>query len=253
MITRNIANLKLILLFAFSLIASVTLLAQGSFGPGISQEVSEVDGIPVLIKHLPNWEQVRGNARLITSNDELRSVLGGRPAIELVEMSGGTEAAVANYDVGTLLIVEYMTPQASADADGRFVRHLSEESQSSPIVYRRVGNYSVFVFDAADPVAANALIDQVKYEKTVQWLGEDPFLQQKLERYVAVMTRDVALSTVVWVGATGGSAIVIGLVSGFFFFRFREKTRLARTAYSDAGGLTRLNLDGLSEAGTPEN
>ncbi|CAN5582836.1 hypothetical protein BH24ACI3_BH24ACI3_13450 [soil metagenome] len=253
MITRNLANLKLILLITVSLITSVSLLAQDSFGPGTSQEVSEVDGIPVIIKHLPNWEQVRGNARLITSNDELRAVLDGRPAIELVEISGGTEAATANYEVGTLLIVEYMTPQAATYANDIFRRHVAELPQEPPVVYRRVGNYGVFVFDARDTAAANALIDQVQYGKTVQWLGEDPFYQQRLERYVAVMSRDVALSTLVWAGAIGGSAILIGIVIGFLFFRFREKTRLARTAYSDAGGLTRLNLDDLSEAGTPEN
>lgn len=251
MISRNIFRFSLILSITFGLSAVADVPAQSTFGPGKSQEVSEVDGIPVLIKHLPNWEQVRGSARLMTTNDELRTVLGDRPTVDVIDLSIGTEAATANYEAGTLLIIEYITPQAATDANFNFRQHV-DGSPPPPVVYRRVGNYSVFVFDAQDPAAANALIDQVKYEKTVQWLGKDPFYQQKLERYVAVMSRDVALSTLVWVGGIGGSAVLVGLISGFFFFRSREKTRLARTAYSDAGGLTRLNLDGLSEPGTPD-
>ncbi len=251
--SRNIFRFCLILSITFWLGAVADVPAQSIFGPGKSQEVSEVDGIPVLIKHLPNWEQVRESARLATTNDELKAVIGDRPALTVIDISGGTEAAIANYEVGTFVIIEFMTPQAATYANDIYRRHVTEFPQQPPVVYRRVGNYSVFVFDANDSAAAAALIDQVKYEKSVQWLGEDPFYQQRLERYVAVMSRDVALSTLVWAGAIGGSAILIGIVIGFLFFRFREKTRLARTAYSDAGGLTRLNLDDLSEAGTPEN
>ncbi len=253
MITRKLAKLgQFLLLTAVCFTFSVFSSAQGSFGSGTSQEVSEVDGIPVLIKHLPNWEQVRGSARLMTTDDELRAALGQRPVFDVIDLSIGTEAATANYEVGNLLIVEHITPQAATEANFKLREYIDGSPQPPPVVYRRVGNYSVFVFDAQDPAAANALIDQVKYEKTVQWLGEDPFYQQRLERYVAVMSRDVALSTLVWVGGIGGSAVLVGLISGFFFFRSREKTRLARTAYSDAGGLTRLNLDGLSEPGTPD-
>ena len=54
--------------------------AQQNASPQIkSQEVSEVDGIPVLIKHLPDWENARNSATLITNSDELRNALGERP------------------------------------------------------------------------------------------------------------------------------------------------------------------------------
>ena len=43
-------------------------------------------------------------------------------------------------------------------------------------------------FDAADQAAANALLDQVKYEKTVQWLGKDPYLIQQAEGVFDVNT-----------------------------------------------------------------
>jgi hypothetical protein len=95
-----------------------------------------------------------------------------------------------------LLIVEYMNPQLATEADAKFTTHLAQDPGDPPIMYRRIGNYSVFVFDATDQGAATGLTEQVKYEKSVQWLGKDPFLLEKFERYFAVTGRDVALATV---------------------------------------------------------
>jgi hypothetical protein len=103
------------------------------------------------------------------------------------------------------------------------------------------------VFDSSDPAAASSLLDQVKYEKSVQWLGEDPFLLQKLERYFAMTGRDVVVSTVLWITLLFGLTAAIGILAGIWYFRYRESKRAAMTAFSDAGGLTRLNLDDLSE------
>ena len=91
------------------------------------------------------------------------------------------------------------------------------------------------------------MLDQVKYEKTVQWLGEDPFLIKKFERYIATTGRDVALSTVFFIVFVFLTAIVLGVIVGFVYFRFRENQRAGMATFSDAGGLTRLNLDELSE------
>ncbi|CAN5417527.1 hypothetical protein BH18ACI3_BH18ACI3_08810 [soil metagenome] len=212
-----------------------------------SQEVSEADGIPVLIKHLPDWENVRNNTVFIQNSSELRNAIENRPVLELIEFTAGTEAVTAPYPTGNLLIIEYTNPQSSLDADGRIIRHLTETPQNPPVIYRRIGNYNAFVFDAADQAAANVLLDQIKYQKIVQWLGEDPYLLQRLERYFVTTTRDIFISTVIWIVGGIGLSIVTGIIAGFFFFRFRENKRATRTAYSDAGGLTRLNLDELSE------
>jgi hypothetical protein len=212
--------------------------------PGYSsQEVSDGDGVPVLIKHLPEWESVRSTATITNSVAELRRVLGERAVFEGLVFAPGTEAAAAQYSSGKLLLIEYTTPQAATEADARF----QQIAQSQPFVYRRIGNYSAFVFDATDSVAANALLDQIRYEKTVQWLGEDPFLIKKFERYIATTGRDVALSTVVFIVFVFLTAILLGIVVGFLYFRFRENQRASMAAFSDAGGLTRLNLDELSE------
>ncbi|MEO8647858.1 MAG: hypothetical protein ABI539_01705 [Acidobacteriota bacterium] len=145
-----------------------------------------------------------------------------------------------------MLIVEFISPQASSGTDQK-VREFLASRSGPPVAYRRVGNYNVFVFDAPNIDAANTLIDEVKYEKSVQWLGEDPYLLRRVERYFVTTTRDIFISTVLWIIGGIGLSVLAGIVSGFIFFRFREQQRARRETYSDAGGLTRLNLDELSE------
>ena len=239
---------KLITLLTLSLmlgcILGYSVSAQQKGGGQPSQEVSEVDGLPVLLKHLPGEG---GSPVFMQDKNALRSTFGDWRILELVEFAAGTEAVAAEYPAGKLLIVEYTTPQAASFADSKFTEHLSQNPGGPPVVYRRIGNYGAFVFDATDPAAASALLDQVKYEKSVQWLGEDPFLLQKIERYFALTGRDVAISTVLWIGLVFAITIAIGVLVGIWYFRYREKKRSAMTAFSDAGGLTRLNLDDLSE------
>jgi hypothetical protein len=211
-----------------------------------SQEISDGDGVPVLMKHLPDWENVKGQAVFIQDNNGMKSVVGERAILNSVDISGGTEAVSAPYSAGRLLIVEYTTPQASVSADTEFQKAIVS-GQAGNAAYRRVGNYSVFVFDLVDPDAASNLIDQVKYEKQVQWLGEDPFLYEKLERYFALTGRDVVLSTILWIALIFGVTLAAGIGAGFVYFRYRESQRAHMTAFSDAGGMTRLNLDDLSE------
>ena len=234
----------LIALIAPAFGASALALAPGQVQSG---EVSEVDGITVLIKHLPEWEKVSSQAVLAKDVETLQASAGERGVFGSLDFSGGTEAVTAQYEAGRLVIVEYMTPQLASDADAKFSAYLAADPGNPPVVYRRIGNYSVFVFDASDQASATALIEQVKYEKSVQWLGEDPFLVEKFERYFALTARDFAVATVVSILSGLGLAIAIGVVAGFVFFRYRERTRAAQVAFSDAGGLTRLNLDGLSE------
>lgn len=211
-----------------------------------SLEVSEDDGLPVLIKHLPEWETVRSTTVFTKTSADLKRSVPGKPVLDAIEFTAGTEAVTAVYPSGRLLIVEFTSPQGSSDADSKVLAHLAANPDPSTI-YRRVGNYNVFVFDAVDQPAATGLIDQVKYQKSVQWLGEDPFLLQKFERYFIETSRDIFMSTVLWIVSGLGLSIVCGLIAGFVFYRIREQQKATRTAYSDAGGLTRLNLDGLSE------
>lgn len=233
-------------------LCAVLLLACGIFAQGKnlpqmkSQEVSEKDGLPVLLKHLPDWENVRNQAVYANSIDDLRQALGARPVFDQIDFVVGTEAVTAPYNQGKLLIIEFTTPQASVDTDNRINRFQAEAGQNSPFVYRRIGNYNAFVFDAPDEAAANALLDAVKYEKTIQWLGTNPFLLRRAERAFINDTSNLFISTLLIILSGIGLAILVGLIIGYVFFHVREQKRSTMTAFSDAGGMIRLNLDDLT-------
>jgi hypothetical protein len=164
-----------------------------------------------------------------------------------VSFEGGTEAVTADYAQGRLLIVEFATPQFSVENDQRIVAKIQElkaASQPAPTAYRRVGNYSVFVFNGPDEASANQLIDQVKYEKVVQWLGEDPHLYEKLQRYFTRTSAGVFITVLKTSGLSLLVCVAIGGVIGFLMFRQRRAQ--SEAVFSDAGGSVRLNLDELT-------
>jgi len=244
--TKRFVNFAASFVLFFGLLTGL-IVAQNNGSPAKSQEVSEVDGIPVLIKHLPDWERVRSQAVFASNSAALKTAISDKPVVNLIDFMAGTEAVTAKYDAGRLLIVEFPSPQQSVEADTNFRNFLASNSDGRTF-YRRTGNYNIFVFDAADEPSANSLIDQVKYEKNIQWLGEDPFLFRNLERAFVRQTSDLFFSTVEAIVFGMGLSVVGGLIVGFVYFQFRERRRANMKEFSDAGGMTRLNLDGF----TPE-
>jgi hypothetical protein len=247
----NIYFVKTFLQKRFVDIAGVAILVVASASAAFaqpaakSQEVSEVDGQPVLLKHLPNYETVQSSAVFVADKAELKRVAGNEPVLEAIDFTGGTEAVTAVYPHGRVVIIEYTNPQSSVDADTKIQQFIGSTQHN--FVYRRIGNYNAFVFGPTDAVAAGELLDQVKYQKTVQWLGEDPYILKKLERYMVTTSKDIMISTVLVIVFGLGASVLAGIAAGFIFFRVRDQKRAGRAAFSDAGGLTRLNLDGLSE------
>ena len=237
-----------ILICCLLTIFTVSYAQNATDSPIKSREVSDGDGIPVLIKHLPDWENARNRATYILNQNDLRNALGVRPALNLIEFESGTEAVTAPYDQGKLLLVEFSTPQASVDADAKISQQLSVNAGVPPIFYRRIGNYNVFLFDGNDEAAANALFVQIKYEKNVQWLGEDPFYLKRAERALVKGLSEVFIATVYVIVGGLGLAALAGIGVGFLFYRWREKKRAVMKEFSDAGGMTRLNLDGFTPA-----
>ena len=233
----------LVLICAMSAAAGV--FAQASGTPIKSREVSD-DGTPVLIKHLPDWENARNRATYILNQNDLRNALGSREVFDLIEFESGTEAVTAPYGQEKLLVIEFMTPQSSIDADEKIKQRLAEVGQNPPIFYRRIGNYNAFVFDAPDEAAANSLLEQVKYQKHVQWLGTDPFSFRRAERAFIETTSDLFVSMTLAIAGGLGLSVLVGIVVGFLFFYIREQKRSSMAAFSDAGGMTRLNLDELT-------
>lgn len=237
--------------FLFS-IAVILCLTSGVFAQqkpipqAKSQEISDSDGLPVLLKHLPDWENVRNSAKYVNNVNDLRQAIGERDALNAIDFVAGTEAVTAPYEQGKLLIVEFAAPQVSVETDEKVGQMLAQPGQNPPFVYRRIGNYNAFVFDAPDQAAANALLDQVKYEKTIQWLGTNPFLLHRAERKFINDTSDLFVNTLLMIVSGLGLAILTGIGAGLIFFFVRQQKRATMVAFSDAGGMTRLNLDDLT-------
>lgn len=215
---------------------------------------SNEDDIPVLIKHLPPPEEAQKNAVYLNSFSDLEKLGLQQPVLSAVQSGGDADAALATYSPSKVLIIEFHTPQLAADNDRRIIARIQELwrlGEPAPTAYRRVGNYSVMVFDAPDERTANQLIDQVKYEQVVSWLGENPnILKEAEKRYI-----DTTLGVLVAVVKASGYALVLclgmgGLIGGLLF-SYRRSQQKAATAFSDAGGMLRLNLDEMTAETNP--
>lgn len=206
---------------------------------------------PVLLKHLPDWESSQKRAVYAITLNTLLEAAGQRPVLDVVSFSGGTDAVTALYGTSRLVIVELTTPQLATDNDTRInarINELKAGGQPVPSAYRRVGNYVVFVFDAPDEATAAQLIDKIAYEQVVQWLGDNPNWMIRAEREYRRTTAGVILAVFKASGISILLCLVIGGIFGSIVFRRRRKQQATAQAYSDAGGMLRLNIDDL----TPE-
>jgi hypothetical protein len=227
-----------------------------AFAQGYARALEDGENlIPVLVKHLPEWETAQDRAVYAVSLHALQKAVGNEPALDAINFSEGTEAITANYDASRLVIVEYTTPQIAESNDARIterIKGLRENNRPAPSTYRRVGNYSVFVFGAPDEVAASRLVDGVKYEQRIQWLGQDPFALEG----AAQQHTQKAVSLILGIAKTIGFFLALclgagGVVGGIFFLHRRAQQRVAAEAYSDAGGMLRLNLDEMTPQTDP--
>ena len=63
------------------------------------------DDIPVLVKHLPDWQTTRQNAVYAVSIGPLRDSIPNQAVLNELNFEGGTEAVIANYGESQLVIV----------------------------------------------------------------------------------------------------------------------------------------------------
>jgi hypothetical protein len=223
-----------------------------AFARAYAQTLEAADKqIPVLVKHLPEWETAQDRAVYALNLRTLQESAGQQPVLDAVTFDAGAEAVTALYDKSRLVIVEHTTPQLSSSDDERISARISElqaQGQPVPSLYRRVGNYAVFVFNAPDETAAAQLIDQVKYEQSVQWLGENPYAWDYANRRYTRSAVSLLVGTAKVIGFFVVLCLGAGLIFGGMVFMRRRTQQTAMEIYSDAGGMLRLNLDEI----TPE-
>src|SRR6266446_3220256 len=105
-----------------------------AFGRSFAATLDKGEGdIPVLVKHLPNWETARSDAQYAVGARTLLDAVPDQPILREVGFDGGTEAVVANYGQSQLVIVEFTTPQFSIDNDSRIWTKIAElKSKGQP-------------------------------------------------------------------------------------------------------------------------
>ncbi|MCA1626468.1 MAG: hypothetical protein LC742_00670 [Acidobacteria bacterium] len=242
------------LLFLVCVLISATLNFTVAAQPSSVGDEGATSDVPVLVKHLPEWEATQKRAAHVESLSALQAAVSNQPVLEAVSFDGGTEAVTAKYPAGQLVIVEFTTPQFAAENDARITERINQlrgAGQSVPSAYKRAGNYSVFVFDAPDEAAAKQLIEGVKYEKNVRWLGDNPYAAERANRQWINMSVGVLVNTMKASGLAILLCLSVGGVFGGLIFMRRRAQAATETRFSDAGGMVRLNLDDLAAAPNP--
>jgi hypothetical protein len=177
----------------------------------------------------------------------------------VIDFTGGTHAAVADYNNGngkmSILLIEFQSPQFAVDGLTKIQQHfnsLSQDDQKKRIL-RRVGNYAVEAVNVSDPKSAEEVLKQVKYMVQVHWEGKSmrdvpiPFRPPDPAGIrEAIQTGQFIVAAFYWIGVLVAGAIAIGIFAGGAFFYWRRAQRRKQgqdNLFSDAGGMTRLNLE----------
>lgn len=225
----------------------------------LAQTLDKGEGdIPALVKHLPGWESGGLQPVYSVSLSSLKNHVPNQPVFDAISFDGGVEVASAHYGDSQMVIVEFNTPQLATTNNQNILAKMSELRSTIPPagspslpVYRRVGNYAVFVFNPANEQTANQLIDQVKYQQVVQWLGQDPFSYEQATREFTETTLGVFVAVVKTSGLALAACLAVGGFFGALLFSFRRARQRAKEAYSDADAMLRLNLDELTPESDP--
>ncbi len=212
-----------------------------------------------LPSHLPEAGKVAGSEKYLVGPVALAKTQEFSDLKEVVNFSGGTEAAIAKYSNGngtfSLMIVEYHTPQLATDGEAQFQNYfgkLSEQERSQRLL-KRIGNYLAITTAVQDFAGAEKIVSAIKYTPVVYWEARkitdipeafrppDPLAIQE-----ASETANMIVRTFYWIGVMLFGAIVLGIISGSIFFywnRYRRRKLGLDNMFSDSGGAVRLNLE----------
>ncbi|MGE0130030.1 MAG: hypothetical protein AB7U82_18255 [Blastocatellales bacterium] len=224
--------------------------------PNLIGGVGTLSSLPL---HLPDQGKIMESEKYIIGPIALTKLEKISELKNVINFYDGVEVAAADYHNGNgqmnLVVVEYHTPQLASDGYAQFQDYSNALPQNveDKRILKRIGNFVVVAVNVQDRVAAQSIVDQIKYEKKIYWAGRklsDIPLEFRppdpIETEEAIRTAQVLLRSFYWMGAMLLSAILIGLAAGGLLFhwnRYRRRKLGLDSVFSDAGGTVRLNLD----------
>ncbi len=221
----------------------------------VELENNDFSEMPTLQTNLPGQGKIQESEKFILGKEALAQVQIFADFKEVIDFTGGTLVAIADYENKmSLMIVEYQTPQFATDGALKLQQHFDAQSPEikNTRIIRRVGNYVVEGINVSDQKAAEELIKQIKYAPRVYWEGKGitalPMDQRPPDPYIlneTIQTGRFIVAAFYWIGALALSTIFLGIFFGgvFFYTRKAKRKRMGMAdGFSDSGGLTTLNL-----------
>jgi hypothetical protein len=210
---------------------------------------------PGIMDHLPPDGLVANSSRYIVGPTGLAK-FGRYPDSSEIDFTGGTEVAAGQYNLndqsGQLIIVEFQTPQFATVGLERMQKSLDAlpQDQRDKVSLKREGNYAVQTIGFTNHSVSESLAGKVQYTYTVKWISKPPTSPIDMSSY-----RKDALKLLIAIFAAIGLAAVIAVGGGILFGRllFVRRRAQLQNAFSDAGGMIRLNLDDMVPTALPES
>jgi hypothetical protein len=214
---------------------------------------------PLLPTYLPEQNKIANSEKYLVGPEAIARIPAISDLKDAVDFTGGTRAAIAEYNNGNgkmnILLVEFQSPQFAVDGLTKMQEHfnsLSQEEQKKRML-RKVGNYAVEAVNVSDPNAAEELLKQIKYMVRVHWEGKNvsdipmPFRPPDPAAVrEAIQTGQFLVAVFYWIGILLFGAVGTGIFVGgaFFYWRRAQRRKMGMEGtFSDAGGMTRLNLE----------
>lgn len=141
---------------------------------GVPEPHSSEGILPSLPAYLPREDLVPQSSKFLLGPVAFERLEKRFPS-SAIGFETGAEAGLAHYRMGgkvlRLLLVSYATPQLAAKKLQSFqeLPALSDKEESQRVFIERKGSLLAFVLDAPHQVAAQTLLDRIRYESSVTW------------------------------------------------------------------------------------
>jgi hypothetical protein len=173
--------------------------------------------LPPLKSYMPLHWRIFGSEKYALGPEAFRAAmnsLGQQASKELTDAVGfqnGAEAMLANYrgehGSGTLLLLDYPTPQLAEQHLHHLEQALSEALKRAGVTVERKASLLSLVFAPTSPEHAQAIRDAVNYETQVTWNERG---QKATDPPIMVVMYKIFLFTGLFLGVATGIGIAFG-------------------------------------------